>query len=330
MGEIRKPDFFVVGAPKCGTSSMYYYLLQHPEIFVPHNADVTQLSENPFALGFEAARVAASLKEPHFFGSDLHFAPELLVATTTEKYMELFEGVTNEKRIGEASVYYLCSERAASEIKAFQPDARIIVMLRDPVDVMFRLHGQECVNGTESISDFEEALAAEPARFADPSIMTLKPNILETAFYRRCVTFSEQLERYYDAFGRERVHVIIYDDLRSEAQKVYSDVLRFLDVEDRPLGEAPVSNQMSQVKNMKLQRFIANPHPGLRKAVRAMIPARMRLWIAMLVIRSNIDYGARPTLDPAIRARLQGEMAGEVERLSELLGRDLTHWSRPA
>lgn len=324
---MRKPDFFVVGAPKCGTSSMYFYLLQHPEIFVPHNADMARLAENPFALGFEAGRLAARLKEPHFFGSDLHFAPRVRVTTTLEQYMALFEGVTDEKRIGELSVYYLCSERAAAELKEFQPDARIIVMLRNPVDVMFRLYGQECVNGTESIEDFEAALAAEPGRLADPSVLDPPPNVREAVFYRRCVSFSEQIKRYYDQFGRERTHVIIYDDLRADTAKVYRETLAFLDVADHPLGEIPRLNQMTQVRSMGLQRFVRNPPQGLRAAVRALTPLKLRQWIAVLIIRSNLSYGVRQTLDPEVRRRLQKELAGEVEQLSELLGRDLTHWS---
>jgi len=136
---MRTPDFFIVGAPKCGTTAMSDYLRQHPEIYMPQR------------------------KEPHFFGSDLD-APYPYFIRDKEQYFSLFAEAKDEKRVGEASVWYLYSKRAAFEIKEFCPTASIIIMLRNPVDMIYSLHSQRLFTGNEDIPDFEEALEAEEDR----------------------------------------------------------------------------------------------------------------------------------------------------------------------
>ena len=131
-----KPNFFIVGAPKCGTSALYEYLGAHPEIFM-----------SPY-------------KEPHFFGSDL----QQRWRPTKSQYFSCFAKARDEKRVGEASVHYLYSKCAAAEIKEFCPEARIIIMLRDPVEMLYSLHSQSIFSGNEVINDFEEALEAEADR----------------------------------------------------------------------------------------------------------------------------------------------------------------------
>lgn len=135
---MKKPDFFIVGAAKCGTTAMYEYLKEHPEIFMPEDA-----------------------KEPNYFGSDMNYKSSRL---TEEQYLSLFSDAKNEKRIGEASVWYLYSKLAASEIKEFCPSARIIIMLRNPVDMLYSLHSELFYGADEDIEDFKTALNAEEVR----------------------------------------------------------------------------------------------------------------------------------------------------------------------
>jgi hypothetical protein len=324
---MRRPNFFIVGAPKCGTSSMYYYLLQHPDIFLPHSPHVSTLVQDPLVLGFEALLEAQQLKEPHYFGSDLHFAPRHRTATTLDQYLKLFEGASDEKRVGEASVWYLASTSAAAEIQEFEPTARIIIMLRNPVEVMFRLHGQLCVNGMESIADFEAALAAEPGRIEDPTSVPREPDLLEALFYRRSVSFTQQVQRYVERFGREQTHVIIFDDLKADSAKVYRDTLTFLEVDEGFTPLLPRVNPMSRVRSVWLQRLISHPPPTLLAAFRAMVPRPARQWLFSRFFRYNVRHGARPRLDPSVRKQLQADLSDEVHRLSDLLGRDLSPWA---
>ena len=135
--KMRRPDFFIVGAPKCGTTAMIDYLKQHPEVFVPDR------------------------KELDFFGRDLVFKGHRL---TEEEYLGFFSRATAEKRAGEGSVWYLHSKTAALEIKDFSPNARIIIMLRNPLDMMYSFHSQRLYNGNEDIENFSAALDAEAER----------------------------------------------------------------------------------------------------------------------------------------------------------------------
>src|SRR5665647_751711 len=111
--KLKRPDFFIVGAPKCGTTAMNNYLAQHPDVFMAQ-------------------------KEIHYFGSDL----KMRVKVSESEYLNYFQNAEEKKLIGEASVWYLFSEKAAAEIKAFSPQAKIIIMLRDPIDVLHSLHSQ--------------------------------------------------------------------------------------------------------------------------------------------------------------------------------------------
>ncbi|MGH7858384.1 MAG: sulfotransferase, partial [Candidatus Binatia bacterium] len=120
----RIPDFFIVGAPKCGTTAMNDYLAQHPDVFVP------------------------ARKEMHFFGCDLVFT---IPRITRDEYLQAFANWRGQKRIAEASVWYLYSRTAVREIREFSPAARILVMLRQPVDMMYSLHSQRIYNGTEDL-----------------------------------------------------------------------------------------------------------------------------------------------------------------------------------
>jgi len=133
---MRRPNFFIVGAPKCGTSALFAYLNQHPQVFMAH------------------------LKELHFFGTDVRYPAR----PTLDQYLLHFAKAREELRVGEASTSYLFSQSAAQEIRAFNPAARIVIMLRNPVDMMYSLHSEMLYWLNEDIEDFEAALEAEEKR----------------------------------------------------------------------------------------------------------------------------------------------------------------------
>lgn len=299
---MRKPDFFIVGAPKCGTTAMQDYLSQHPEIYMPKR------------------------KELHFFGRDLRFSYERLVE---KEYLSYFKNATNEKRVGEASVWYLYSKLAAREIKEFNPCAKIIIMLRNPVDVLYSLHSQFLYGGNEDIIDFRVALAAEEDRkrgFRIPKTAYL----IEGLYYSKVVRFSEQVNRYFDVFGRDSVFLIIFDDFESITVKVFKDTLRFLDVEAEFQPNFQIVNPNKKIRSEFIgKNLILNP-PRIFRTFKIIVPRLIRESLLESVKRYNTKYERRPSLDPDLRKSLQMEFASEIESLSNLLGKDLTHWSRPA
>jgi hypothetical protein len=297
---MTQPDFFIVGAPRCGTTALYEYLRQHPMVFMPEH------------------------KEPQYFGSDL---AHLHAPLSRRDYLDLFRDARAGQRVGEASTWYLFSKNAAVEIAEFAPDAGIIVMLRHPVDVMYSLHGEVSFYGGETILDFEEALAAEPDRRAGLRLgPTRRP---EALFYRAAVAFSEQIERYHAAFGRDRVKVILYDDFAADVPGVYADTLEFLGVATDFRPEFAVVNESKRPRSRALQALVVRPP----RPVARLIPTLRRMPLAHRLrerlLLANSRSAVRPPLDQDLRQRLVQELTPEIERLETVIGRDLSAWKLP-
>ena len=293
-----RPDFFIAGSFKCGTTALYEYLRPHPGIFMPFH------------------------KEPLYFGDDL---TRRYGRMTEEQYLALFRDAPPGQRVGEASSWYLYSTSAAREIAAFAPEARIIVMLRNPADVMYAEHSQLIFNVEEDIIDFGEALAAEPERRRGER-MPPGPLRPETLYYRHSVRFAEQLQRYHEVFGRERVHVIVYEDFRDRTAETYRAVLEFLEVDPGYAPAFSVRNANKRVRFSGLQRLIYQPPgplihvvPWLRR-----FPLVHRLRGAALALNSS--EARRPPMNATLRRQLLEEMAPEIRELGELIGRDLSGW----
>jgi hypothetical protein len=296
---LRGPDFFIVGAPKCGTTAMYRYLRQHSDVFMP------------------------ARKELHFFGTDLS-SP--VYVRDKREYLACFSEARGEKRLGEASVWYLYSRRAAREIKEFCPSACIIIMLRNPVDMLYAQHSQFLYNGNEDIEDFEAALDAEEDRKRGLRIPR-SAHLVEGLFYRETAKYVQQVQRYLDVFEREDVHFIIFDDLQNNASGTYRKTLRFLRVDEDFQPDFDVVNPNRRVRSWALHSFLWRPPEIVVRLGRALMPRSQRGWLVDAIKRLNTQHKPRPPMDPELRRHLKLEFAPEVERLSELLGRDLTHWS---
>jgi len=300
-----RPDFFIVGAPKCGTSSLADYLGGHPDIFMAR-------------------------KEMHFFGSDLRFAGHFYRRAERE-YLAEFAGWDGQRRVGEASVWYLFSEKAAAEIHAFNPSARIIIMLREPAEMMYSLYRYFRYDGNEPLRTFAAALEAEPERRAGRG-SGRQTYFAQGLAYRAAARYAPQVRRYMQTFGRERVQVVLAEDLAADAAAVYRTTLKFLGVDSahrRPhFGRV---NSAQTVKSRALQTVLNDP--AVRStvlAVRPLLPDRVfkyfqHIGSVLQGLNSSVDRH-RP-LDPEQKAKLRGEFANDVAELGGLIGRDLSHWT---
>jgi len=282
---MTKPNLFIVGAPRCGTRSLWTYLKGHSDIFM------------------------SAEKELYFFDSDLREKQKM----SMEEYLGHFSAASDQKKIGEATASYLRSRCAAQAIKAFSSSAQIIVMLRNPVDVMHSLHAL-ALYGSEPITDFAAALEADSVRTGR-----------ERIGYREFTDFSEQVRRYFDQFGRENVHIIIYDDLEADATGVGRNTLRFLGVREDSTLKFPRANSNRKIRNPRLEQMLCHPPPNLLR-LGALIPRqiRRRIWHRLLWLNGTIR--PREPIDPCVRKLLQAEVAPKVDQLSNLLGRDLSSW----
>lgn len=291
-----RPNFFIVGAPRCGTTAMYEYLRRHPQVFMPYR------------------------KEPVYFGSDLAKRPPYL---DEAGYLGLFDPANGAKAIGEATVWYLYSQTAASEIKALSHDARIIIMLRNPIDMIHSLHRHWLWSANEDLADFGEALAAEPDRVAG---RRLPPNVEQPIGlrYRWLARYTPHVQRYLDEFGPDRVLILLYDDLVDDGRRTGRQILSFLGVDPAYDADFEVVNQNKRARSPRLQR-LSRSKGFLRVASK--LPPRLFHLVWRGLQRANIRPEARSPVDPALRRDLAAELQPDVTALGALLGRDLSHWT---
>jgi sulfotransferase family protein len=289
------PDFYLVGAPKCGTTALYDFLGQHPQIFLPRT------------------------KELLFFASDLSYPTRL----SDDEFLAHFADRQAERRAGAAHTAYLQSRRAAREIRNKQPDADIIILLRNPVDMLHSWHSELLYETIEDIEDFEAALDAEPERRRGKRIpRSARNSYVESLHYTDVAAFGEQVARYLDAFGHSHVHVILQDDLRADPGATYRATLEFLGVDASHVPQFAVLNPNKAVRSRALQKvYFATAAPGHR-TIRRLIPSRVRQRL--------LAVNARPTpraeMPPHVRQRLELLFRDDVARLGDLLDRDLSGW----
>lgn len=288
------PNFFIVGAPKCGTTALFQYLEQHPDVFM------------------------SAAKEPHYFATDLK-AP--MYVQDTDRYVALFSDWAGEKAVGEASPLYLYSENMAAGIAAYKPDAKVIVMLRNPVDTAYSLHSGLVANGREDLKDFGAALAAETGRKdgSTPARQAVPPSVVH---YREVVRYDVQLKRLYDHLAPENVMVIFYEDFRSDTLSVVRQVQEFLGVAVMdPADMAPKNtNKVSRLPGL-WRRWMEMP-PHQRARISALVPKPVR----KLMLKANAKHIPRETLDPSVAQALRADMQASVSRLAEMTNRNLEHW----
>ena len=308
-----KPNFFIVGAPKCGTTSLHEYLQRHPDIFMPF------------------------YKEPHFFGSDLEGSRFRQFRDRPRRYLKLFRDARAETRIGESSPWYLVSQRAPDEIHAYNPEAKIIIMLRNPVDMLYSMWSQFRYSGNEQLETFEEALAAEPERRQGQRIRRAA-HCVTGLYYRDMARFSQQIDRYFQRFGRDNVKVIIFDDFAANTAAVYRDVLEFLGVDSRFQTTFDIVNPNKEVRLEWLQKLIVNSGFSLMllkdqltylATTHSLVPFRYRTRAVEGVIAVYTKYERRSPLTSELRRQLAHEFKSEIDKLSAVLNRDLSGWYQP-
>jgi hypothetical protein len=204
-------------------------------------------------------------------------------------------------------------------------------MLREPTEMLHALYYQFRVDGNEHLPTFEQALAAEPGRRAGRGF-TRHTYFRQGLQYHAVARFTEQVQRYFDMFGRVRVQVVLYDDFAANTQGVYRQVLNFLSVKPTRVTEGfPVINGSQRVRLPWLRNLMSDPLVrGTAVALHAWLPARLFAALQQAeskVMQLNSRPEKRPPQEGELRRQLKKEFTPEVERLSELLGRDLSHWS---
>jgi hypothetical protein len=217
------PDFFIIGAPKCGTTAIYNWLSENPQVHAP-------------------------VKEPSFFSQDIVSTENIPThISSLEEYCGRFKGSqTGKEIIGEATPKYLYSDRALQKINMLRPDAKLIVCLRDPVDLAISFHNQKVKEGVECEPTFEAAWnRALEADNVTP--LTLNHEIHGQINYLFWASVGRRLERLFQYFPRRQVLFVFLSDLKTDPRRSYSMVLEFLGVENDGRKDFSVVNERRKI-----------------------------------------------------------------------------------
>jgi len=290
------PNFFIVGAAKAGTSSLYHGLRQHPDIFMSYP------------------------KEPHHFTQvnpphDLrwHFEGHL----EPERYLRLFEGSQGFPAIGEASTSYLCHPLVAQRIRQQVPEARIVISLRDPVERAYSHYLMHVREGIQNLG-FYDALLEDMERTDEAWAIS--------HFYVDKGRYASQVRRYLEVFGKERVKVVLFDDLKRDPGATVREVVRFLGLDPAAVATtdaAQVRNPYRASRGRWAEFLVGNKFS--RMLGETIVPRSLGSFIYEHFLLKRAD---KPPMEPRAQELLLEIYEPEIEALEKILGRDLPELRR--
>jgi len=291
-----RPNFFIVGAAKAGTTTLYDYLKDHPEVYMPTN----ELHKEPS-----------------------HFSNLISWYKNREKYLALFKDAKPHHRwIGEASTAYLTDPAAARNIFNYDPNAKIIIILRNPAERAYSMYCWMVQEGYEFAPSFEKALAIEEKRAQKRIPNFWEPQYYYNYLYFRAGLYSEQVKRYLDLFPGH-VLVMTFEELLAGVKTDYEPVRKFLGVGPHP-ASPEISNPSLRVVHPALQFWMRNFNNWLAER-RGFQTKEQRDRLILLGVRKQKVLPMRTKT----RASLLEKYRNDIQRTSELIGKDLANWLAP-
>ena len=304
------PNFFIIGAQKAGTTSLYHYLAQHPQVYM------------------------SPVKEPYFFDHEIDSAGKVVRREVNgpgarkspryadlEEYRALFAAATDGMVVGEASTPYMYAPGTAERIRRYVPQAKIIAVLRDPADRAYSAFLHAVRIGREPLTDFAQALQEEEGR--------VRGNWDHTFHYRSRGFYSAQLERYYGVFEQDRIGVWLYEDLRDDPTGVAQSIFRFLGVDGAFVPNTSLKHNPAGVPRNGAARAILKAMDTTASAFLRTFTSKSRVYPLLSKTRKRIQgqIVAKPEpIDPVTRGKLIEGYRKDILRLQDLVGRDLSMW----
>lgn len=301
---MNKPNFFVIGAGRSGTTSLYHYLKQHPDVFMSPIKET-----NFFFYEGEAARsrfMGSLEKKDHF------------PVVTMEDYLALFRRASGKKAIGEASPLYLHSPHAARRIKEFAPEAKLIAILRHPVDRAYSSYYMH-VRERREPRTFEEAIRQEQAGAEDLSLM------LPQSSYLRLGLYSRYLLHYFQLFNRTHLAVHLFDDLKADPQGLMRKLFRFLGVADDFVPDMSHQYNAGGVAPNRFWQTLL-----MKNNLTAALGRRLPTWARHQALKIQDTARSRRLEKPQLPAELRRELIefyrSDILKLESLMQRNLSQW----
>ena len=304
---VKKVGFFIAGAPKCGTTSLASYLEKHPNIHMAKN------------------------KEPFFFCEDfpkVNAVGPLGDNDCLETYNRInFSDFPDPQKLyGEGSTFYLYSKVAMARIKQYNTDAKIIVMFRNPADVIFSLIEFRKYGGQEIITDAADIWQLNAARKQGKKLPPAGAWRKDQAllFYDEIASYGSQLKRAYEYFDKTAVKVIFFEDLVASPSDIYAETLEFLGLEHDGRTEFPKENTGKHNRFNKLRQILRGRFYNQVRAAKRLV--NIQSLEPLLIKTGLVREGKAASLPDDLRKEIQDHYKGEVKLLEELTGRDLHAW----
>ena len=285
-----KPEYFVVGTAKAGTTSLFKYFLDHPQVFVPPN------------------------KETYFFGEHCYEDSKI---ETIKEYQKIFRSAVSGEKCVEVSTSYLYSQQAACEIKEYNPDAKIMIILRNPVDRAFSNYKYKLKTGKEDCNNFEEALSREENR--------ISAGLPYGFHYTGMGLYYNQVKRYFDIFDKENVLVLLFDELKSDPALFYEKINCFMGI--KPLTSFNTSKKVNKsgAARSKLIMRVLNDDSFLKKMVKRIVPKDKQRHVSGFLKDLNIS-NKKILMKTGTKNRLKEFFHDDIMKLESCINKDLSSW----
>ena len=298
-----KVNLFIVGAAKAGTTSLFSYLREHPDIFIPKE------------------------KEPHYFSTDLHIESDQFHKyhnqtykfpyRDEEKYKQLYSSVNKQKYFGDASTSYLISKEASVNIWNYNPEAKIIIILRDPAQAVWSYYWW-LKNRMEENMPFRKAWKLEHIRKKEINRISRYARFPSRVYYSEAYSYCEQVKRYLDVFPQSNIKVIISEHMFVNPDMVYNDTLKFL-------GLPSYDIKKSIVENKTTEYYIGGQIIyDLIDLKRKIFPYKVNKKISHFIVSSFFKSHKKKILDRKTLKMLKNHYRSDVKKTGELLKIDLT------
>jgi len=294
----KKPNLFIVGAAKSGTTSLQRYISKHNDVFF------------------------CKPKEPRFFSSKYNNFPhngqgdyiaDNFTIKEESKYIDLFKSVKSEKIIGEASVDYLYYYKTAYDIKKYSPNAKIIITLRNPVDRAFSAYVHLLGSNREDLT-FEEALTQERYR--------MEKNYEFIWFYKDVGKYYQQVKIYLEVFGEENILIILFDEMKKDIKNIMKKITFFLNINTDFSIDEPIKYNLSGIpKNKTMNMILKNRQ--LQHLAKKIFPSRIVRKMGYKILEKNLR---KPILAEKTRSKLIDYFSEDIISLQDLMGRNLSPW----
>lgn len=290
---MKRPNFFLIGAPKCGTTSLAAWLDEHPQVYM------------------------SKLKEPHHFNTDQAY----VVTKSRRQYENLFNGVKERQvAIGEASVYYAYSSAAIEGVEKYSPGSKYVLCIRNPMSMVVSLHRQQVFTDYENITEFAEAWRTHQYRLANQLLPPRCPDPIHIDYKTTC-SLGTLLEKLLTAIPRERLLISVLDDMANNPEREYLLICEYLGVD----AYMPRSFKIQNKAKARKYQWLHNTLRILSEAKKS-IGVTRSFGLLNVFVRLNTVEPVKVEIADDVMNDLRNTFYPEIDKLSAMLDRDFSSW----